>query len=146
MFRARDCVDFDQMLDMARTEAHGFEPPLPDDEVAKVARSAWRYTAEGRNWFGVGRGLVIPYAAIDDLMMQNPDAFLILSRLRRHNQGRDNFYVANAMAASMPVDGWNRERFAAARKYLLDTGHLVLVRPASRHTGAALYKFGKIAG
>jgi len=49
---AHQCDDFDQLLDYARTQNEQFGEPMTEAEVLKSANSIWKYTIEGRNWFG----------------------------------------------------------------------------------------------
>ncbi len=107
-------------------------PPLPDPEVIEIASGAWGYEARGSNWFGTGRRVVASHDEMDRL---SPDAFYLLTRLRRHHWGR-NFLVANAMADTL---GWSRKRFAAARAELERLGKIKLLRKANQWQGAALY-------
>ena len=132
--------DFDALLDVARTHNYEFSPPLSDAEVAKTARSAWDMTVQGKNWFGSGERVVTTFDEIDGLMRDHPDAFLLLTMLRRHHS-IGTFVVANAMAGIMSSGGWARKRFATARQVLIDIGELVQVRPASKATGPALFRF-----
>jgi hypothetical protein len=104
-------------------------PPLTEAEVARFAASAWRYQEEGKNLVGCGRAIVTAHALIDGLMLESPDAFLLLMMLKRHHWGRD-FVVANAMAPIMPGGGWTLRRLQCARKTLVDQGYIELVRPA----------------
>jgi hypothetical protein len=85
---------------------------------------------------------VVDIAEVGDLLTKYPDAFALLLILRRHHSGaRQTFAVANAMAATMPGGGWPTKRFAAARRCLEELGVLEQVRPASRASGAAIYRF-----
>ena len=52
MKAAHHCDDFDALLDVALTANANFLPPLPEDEVMKVAKSDWGYTERGENRFG----------------------------------------------------------------------------------------------
>jgi hypothetical protein len=118
------------------------QPPLPQSEVIKTAESALRMEAEGRNWCGAGQRLFIPFDVVDDLLRDAPDAFILLTLLRRRHFGlRNVFFVANAMARSMPGKPWSRLKFSAARAALERRKHIELVRRPSIRTGAALYRF-----
>lgn len=141
MTQAPYCDDADALIDVARTASDAFASPLPDAEVVKTALSAWRYEAEGQNW--IARGRQRPALSEPDaLIWENPDAFLLWKVLRHYNAGRSRFFIANEMAKTMPTRPWDRERFASARKTLLDHGHITLVRRAS--TGrAAVYAWGR---
>lgn len=117
-------------------------PPLSDAEVVKVARSAWSYTEHGENWFGTGRRVVASYDEVDVLMMAHPDAFILLTWLRRHHSGHVEFHVANDMRERMP-GGWRRERFTEARAALEQCRQIEVVRPPSSYHGPAVYRWCK---
>jgi hypothetical protein len=141
MQAAHHCDDLAALLDVARTQNEAFFPPLGDAEVVKTALSAWGYTERGENRFGRGKRLVTTFDAIDGLLHQHPDAFILLTILRRHHDETARFVVANAMAATMPGGGWSIRRFVAARKDLINTGEIVQLRPALKMVGPALYRF-----
>jgi Bifunctional DNA primase/polymerase, N-terminal len=129
--------DIDAVIAAARIRNSTYSPPLPDDEVVKTAASAWGYTASGRNWFGKAQ-VVTSHVEVDELLIEAPDAFLLLVKLRRHNWGQ-TFMVANTMSKTM---GWTRKRLAAAREELTRRGKIVCTRKA--HSAApALYAWGQ---
>ena len=141
MQSARRCGNISNLME----EAVGFNTtqfyePLPADEVLNIVANAWSKETEGTNWFGRGGRVVFDTAEVDDLMQADPDAFLLLTRLRRHHWNRE-FVVANGMAETMPGNGWTRKRFAAARLRLATVGIIEEVRAASRHNGAAVFRF-----
>jgi len=140
MKQARDCPDVESLMGFAmKANDSMFYEPLADEEVLRVVASAWCKEQGGENGFGRGRRVVIPHDHIDGLLHSNPDAFILLTILRANHWGRE-FICANAMAESMPGGGWRRQRFAAARHVLEQAGEIVLVRPASRQTGPAVYR------
>jgi hypothetical protein len=128
-------MDFDTLVDLARNRNATYSPPMPDEEVIRVATSAWGYTVTGRNWFGSSGKVVTSTEDIDEMLVEAPDAFLLLVKLRRHNWGA-TFIVANALATSM---GWDTERFIAARKELERKGKLVRIRKGNRFQGASVF-------
>jgi hypothetical protein len=140
MAQAHFCDDLDALLDIAQTANASFLPPLSDAEVAKIARSAWGYEERGENWLGAGQRVVTSHAEVDKLMQAHPDAFLLLTLVRRNHWGRE-FVLANAMAKRMPGGGWSRKRLAAARRYLEEHGPIEMVSPACRQLGPAIYRF-----
>lgn len=117
-----------------------FYEPLPDAEVLKVVASAWAKETSGANWFGRGGRVIFDSAEVDELLQQHPDAFVLLTILRRNHWGRQ-FVVANGMAETMPGGGWRRHRLAGARQRLIDADVIEEIRPASRANGPALFKF-----
>jgi hypothetical protein len=141
MYHARYCDLLDDLIDVARTyNEEILQPPLNDAEVLKVARSAWEYEERGQNWVGHGRIVAIGHNEIDGLLDENPDAFILLTKLRRHHWNHD-FVVANKMSDIMPGGRWTIKRFASARRELEQRGYLKQVRPASRKNGPALYRW-----
>jgi hypothetical protein len=141
MSQARDCPDVEQLMGFAmKANAAMFYEPLPDEEVLRVVASAWTKETSGENMFGRGGRVVIPADQIDELLRTYPDAFILLTILRRHHWGRE-FVCANAMSETMPGGGWPEKRFSAARRKLEEIGEIELVRAASRHHGPAIYTF-----
>jgi hypothetical protein len=140
MVLSRSCETEEQLLRLALAENAKFPLPLDDREVKKLARSAWDYEERGLNFIGVGHVVPIRHAEIDEVMAESPDAFILLTKLRRHHWARP-FVVANAMAEVMPPDGWPVKRLAAARSYLERNGYIQQIRNAGRGIGPALYKW-----
>jgi hypothetical protein len=141
MSRAHDCGSISELMEAAvqRNSAMFFEP-LPDQEVLQIVASAWAKELAGENWFGRGSRVVLDAAEIDGLLNSDPDAFVLLTMLRRHHWRRQ-FVIANAMADSMPRGGWRRQRFAAARRRLIEIGAIEEIRPPSPQRGPAVYQF-----
>jgi hypothetical protein len=138
----RGCSKFEDLIGVAMTyNRDQFYEPLPEAEVLSVVASVLSYESQGKNWFGHGARVTFNNDEIDDLLMAEPDAFVLLTVLRRHHWGRD-FVIANGMAENMPGGGWNRKRFASARQILLSRGEIELLRAASSYHGPALYRFG----
>jgi hypothetical protein len=70
-------------LDRARTLNERFEEPMPDGEVATIARSIWKYTSKGRNRFGQ-HGSWLPLADVDALIAE-PFTLELLNWLQARN-------------------------------------------------------------
>jgi Bifunctional DNA primase/polymerase, N-terminal len=136
MRQARHCDDYGALLDVATTINNDMLEPMSDAEVARAATSAWGYEERGQNWCGIGKAVVTTHDEIDGLLMQAPDAFLLLQVLRRHHWGRE-FCIANDMHRMM---GWRRQRFTAARRRLIDEGLIIETRPAN-HWHPAQYRW-----
>jgi hypothetical protein len=100
-----------------------------DSEIVKRCNYWWGKTQKGENRFGVGKHVLSTHALIDDLMLRNLDAYALLTLLKRHHWGRQ-FYFANAIGECL---GWGHVRVAAARKALIDEGHVTIIRHATRH-------------
>ena len=75
------------------------EPQMPDQDVVKVAQSAWRYEQEGRNLIGRGRSLVTTHSLIDELIGESQDAFILFTLLRRHQWERVKDFIAACVLA-----------------------------------------------
>jgi hypothetical protein len=124
----------DELIAIAREMNEMMAEPWPDNlahsEIVKRCKYWWDKTQKGENRFGVGEHVSTDHSIVDDLMANNPDAFLLLTYLRRHHWGRD-FRLANEACVLMPGGGWTRKRFAAARSPLIAAGHLIVVKPPS---------------
>jgi bifunctional DNA primase/polymerase-like protein len=130
---ARQAETLDALLIEASALNATLQTPLPDHQIVSTCRYWWRKTEQGENFIGSGGGLVvIPHARIDDLMMNDPDGFLLLTFLQRMHWGRE-FVLANETSTIMPEGGWTRKRFAAARERLIEAGYLIIVRQTNGH-------------
>ena len=102
-----------------------------DSEIVKRCKYWWDKTKKGENWFGLGKYVRSTHAELDN-MLANPrdqDAWLLLTFLRRHHWARD-FKLANATHELL---GWTLRRFVAARRRLIETKQIVVVRrPTSK--------------
>jgi hypothetical protein len=142
MCQAHHCDSFDALLDVARTQNDQANmPPLNDAKVVKITQSAWRYTEKGTNRFGQ-HGVWFTTQEANALITTDPDQFLLLAYLRANNGPDGTFMVANGLASVMPLP---RKRLAAARHRLEQT-QLEMVRPASKYTGPALYRWKSKGG
>ena len=121
--------DLDALLDVVRTRNLDCQRPLADAEVVKATSSAWRYEQEGHNLVGCGRAMVITHATFDALI-ENPDAWLLYSHLRRHHWGRD-FLLAKGMAAQM---GWRLRKWKSARDDLVRLGIIHCIHPGGQRS------------
>ncbi len=141
MSKAARCSNINVLMEEAMSFNRAeFYEPLPDYEVLRVVASSWAKELSGSNWFGRGGRVIFDTAEVDDLLHHEPDAFMLLTILRRHHWGRD-FVVANGMAERMPKGGWRRQRLAAARQRLMDLGVIEEVRPSSCRVGPAVFRF-----
>ena len=106
-------------------------PPLPHAEVLSVVRSAWGYTAKGRNWVRGGTGGVLLDVREVDLLLGDPDALCLLAFLRKTHGGtglRVFPVAAKAMADARTLPGWGWKRIRAAADALVIGGHLRMER------------------
>jgi len=134
MRAAHYCDDYDALLDVAHTANADFLPPLTDDEVVKVAKSAWGYAERGDNWFG-RHGVFFSTEEANRLIASDQDLFILLAFLRANNGPASTFWVANGLAKKF---GWGLKRFAATRRRL-ETTHIRMVRRPSTASGPAQY-------
>jgi hypothetical protein len=124
---AHQAKSLDDLLDHAREINEMMPEPLSDAEVLAKCKYWWGKTQEGENWYGVGQYVRSTHAEIDSMLtnLGDQDALLVLTYLRRHHWGRD-FHLGNAMHASL---GWTVKRFTAARRRLIEMGHVMVLRP-----------------
>jgi hypothetical protein len=141
MEQARPCDDFNQLLDRAQTFNADCFPPLGEAEVIKTAESAWKYTAEGRNWFG-SRGMVaVPGNVVMDL--QADELYLLMRLSRAHAGLRETFAIG--LKGMSEVLGWTVRRLTRARDGLLDKGYLDRIRQGGKRAkNTALYRFSDV--
>ena len=97
LHEARHCDDLDTLCDVARTRNSEFSPPLEDDEVMKVAASAWRYEVDGRNYSG-GRCAVFSTADVLPLMPDPYVAALMVWAKTRFKPDSE-FWIADGLGA-----------------------------------------------
>ena len=120
--------------------------PLPVDEVLRTASGAWDKQATGSNWVGSEPKVILQASEIDRLFLPADgvvsgaaqDAMVLLTLLRRLHFGKPSFFCANEFRRRF---GWSLPKFQLARKFLIDSGCVLMVRHASRDNGAALYRF-----
>lgn len=139
MRSARGCGTIAELMELAaQANQTLFYEPLTHAEVQKIVQSAWGKQIAGENWFGSDGRVVFKGEEVDGLLKESPDAFILLAMIRHRHWGRD-FVLANAMAETMPDEGWTVKRFRAARFHLLKAEFIDQVRPASRWS-PALYR------
>src|SRR5262249_20931669 len=111
-------------------------PPMPSEEIMQVAENAWNYTEQGRNYFGQ-HGIWFSTLEYSQMVLDDGDAFRLLTYLKMQNGVYARFMIANGMAAAFK---WSRKRLAVARQRLLDLQIIEQTRAASSQ-GPALYKW-----
>ena len=144
--RSLTCGDDLRAYALAINANGGFDPPLPVDEVLRTASSAWEKQASGTNWVGSEPRVVLQASEIDRIFLpadgiasaSAQDAMVLLTILRRLHFGRPSFFCANEFRRRL---GWSLPKFQLARKFLVDSGCLSMIRHASRENGAALFRF-----
>ena len=118
------CDTFDALVDRLRwINERSCDPPLPEADVAKTARSAWNYEQEGRNYVGMGQLLITPAATFKALIsVPGGCEALALHMLLRsiHKTGAQFAVAPKAMARDQTLPGWSHVRVRKARKILVD--------------------------
>jgi hypothetical protein len=148
------CGKVDELFAMAHAENAGYEPPLPDAEVEKVARNAWTIDRGGRNRVAnSGQGPVVDVGCrwVARLASFSPkhggDALLLYIILRGQHAARDKrgerFAVAARAMKRDQVLTWTEGRFRLATKVLVAFGLLVPVKQGGHGKGdVTLCRFG----
>ena len=131
MRQAHKAASFEELLAFALGINADLSPPMENEEVMKVASSAWGYTERGENRFGQ-HGAYFPVEEFASFL-HDQDAFFLLAFLRVHNGPRVQFWVSNGLSENL---GWRVKRLAAARQRLIDLGCIEQIRRPSRHTPA----------
>jgi hypothetical protein len=137
MREAKRVDDYAQLLDRAMTVNDSMEQPMEQQEVARIASNVRGYTERGQNRFGQ-HGAWFPLDEVE-AFSADPDDFFLLGFLRAHNHPDSTFMVANGLAERF---GWWRQRLAASRRRLIQSGYLKVVRQAGQQT-PALYRRGR---
>lgn len=135
--QARHCDSIDDLLDVARTfNAFSCVPELPDGQVVKTARSAWRCQQDGRNWSGGPARAVFTTDDVERLL-HDPDAFTFLAKLKiTHGNRSDPFALdAKAMRLANVIPGWGRNKYMAVTESLRRTGDLDRVYTGGKKPG-----------
>ena len=142
--RVCHCVDFDELLDVARTwneelRDHGYEP-LEDTILIRRARVVWQHYQQGRFVPMIGKGGIAKMTRneLDALFSLNPKtasyAHTLLTRLKMEHSARcargETFAICpKAMERDQVLPGWTRERYEKARDLLLEARLIKRVRP-----------------
>lgn len=139
MRSARSCDSLDALMGVALAFNRELAVPLPDEEVASVANSAWEYTVKGSSHFGKGEVVRITR---DEMMLLGPgsEAVNLLTFLRMRNGSTANFMIANGLRQHL---GWSLKRIRSARKNLITARMVEQSSAPSSETGAALYRWSK---
>jgi hypothetical protein len=100
------------LLDELESANDRFDPPLPQAEVERIARSVWKYEREGGNFVGSrGYGYYASFEALD-LLVARPhgsDAYVLGHLLMRHHWREAQFPASpEAMAKLSLIAGWVR--------------------------------------
>lgn len=140
---APHCTDFDDLLDVARTHNEFLlAAPLPDSEVISIAKSAWRYEQEGRNWIGKSPRTILTR---EELMIfaghkRGGDALLFWAYLESQHARRKVAFALDreAMARERMLPNWTAWRYRCAISALLELELLELVEVGKRRKNKKL--------
>jgi Bifunctional DNA primase/polymerase, N-terminal len=129
------CGTRDQLLDAARKHNAQCAEPMEDKEVSQIVDSVWNMTREGRNVIGLPGAFCL---TLDHLEIEDMAAFKLLAFLRAHQGPHATFWCTNSLAERFGLD---RERFAKARRDLIERGYLVPLKQAGKGH-PAVYRWG----
>jgi len=143
---ADHCDTVDDLIDVAQTFSMNCDPPMPDAEVMRTAKSVWGYLERGELWHRGDEQRIVLGERENYLFVQNLDAFALYHTLRMAHGARSEPFavVCKAMGAArvIPTFGVDPRRYKAALKYLLSVGFLRLVHQGGRRKGdPSLYTF-----
>jgi hypothetical protein len=121
------CDTLDDVIDVAQTyNDQSCNPPLPDDEVIKVAKSAWKITEAGNNRIGQ-HGSWLTKDTVNG-MIGEPYALSLLAFVSAQNGPNATFWVADGLRDKL---GWPRRAFQKARRTLIKSGWIkALTKPS----------------
>lgn len=131
---AKGVDSFDDLLDYAHTRNEEADPPLADGEVVSVARSAWRYTLDGKNFVGTSGSVVFTAEEVEELARRFPgDASVMLMKLmlahgHRIERGEAFALSTPSMEKAGTLPGWTRPNLRTAIINLERVGLLEAVR------------------
>jgi len=125
----RECDDLDALLDVLATRNQDLAEPLPLNEIARIATSAWGRETTGTNWVGKEQRAQIKASVVRRLssLENGPDALMLLIHLRldhgaRQTRGEEFAISPRAMSAARKIGHWSPQRYRNARQSLLDLG------------------------
>jgi Bifunctional DNA primase/polymerase, N-terminal/Primase C terminal 1 (PriCT-1) len=147
------CDNFEGLLDVAETiNENACDPRLRQFEVKKIARSVWRYQAEGRNWVGQPARAIIANEVRQALLTEKygADALVLLVVLQQSHGGRNGPFAisAKAMAKTSVIPCWNNSpnRYRNAWRTLTRLGILRIVHQGGRRPkDPRLFVFGSLS-
>jgi hypothetical protein len=149
LLSVEQCTDPQTLLEAARAySAEAFADPLPDYEIASVAKSVWRTHSEGRNFVARARlrseqTILLRSGPMSQLeSLGSADALALFVILQKRYGGLEQFPIANEAHR----DDWTLDlslmRLRRARQSLLQLGLVAAVKAASSGGGAALFRWG----
>jgi hypothetical protein len=135
------CDVFKDLADVAQTFNMHCQPPLPDAQVLKTARSVWGYHERGELWTPGGPPRVkLTGGEHGELtkLYANPDALALYCKLQESHAAREKPFAISprAMHNANVITGFGSERrYRIARKWLLDNELIICVHHGGRGNG-----------
>jgi hypothetical protein len=103
------------------------EPPLPESELLRCAKSAWTYQLRGRNVFAGG---ITPFERLRRSGSRSAvDAYYLYGLIERANWNRDKFALSKAFAKAIR---WGENRYRKARRTLESAGLIRCIHPGGK--------------
>lgn len=129
--QARNATSQEELIQMVSHANRQFADPLPADEVLSVSNSAWKYKMQNRIMVGGGEATAVVFQSDIDHLWNEPNALMLLTRLRLANGWRNGepFPLASAFAESMDM---SIPTFRSARDVLVDRYFLEIMHPGGR--------------
>jgi hypothetical protein len=139
LFDARHCETLEELLDCAETANDDVPDPLRRPEVEQIARSAWKYQQEERNWSGQEAVAQIPESIRAKICcgQAGSDALALYVLLRtKHSARNDEFCIAiDAMIKAELLPCVTKMRLRRARDHLCTVGVIERVHIGGRGKG-----------
>ncbi|MGN7614022.1 bifunctional DNA primase/polymerase [Magnetococcales bacterium HHB-1] len=131
------------LIEKAREINNDFDPPLPDREAVRTARSVYKLKISGRLMVKGNR--YVPVMTENELekLMHKPRAGMLYQFLRLNHEGyREEFTI---MAKSMAVNSipWSEKIIRENIKYLIKLGFIVKTHTGKGTGDPSTYKFTK---
>lgn len=123
-----------QVMNFCREYNSTFKPPLPDQEVVKVAGSVWKMKTVGRLYGGNKRALVIP-ETIHVLLMHEAGNVVKLFNYIRFNIASDHIGFAICPKAMTKPLNMSRHTIEKARERLLEMGFIQRIHKGGAYRG-----------
>jgi hypothetical protein len=126
---ARHVDSLDDLIDVALTRNSDLPEPLPDQEAAGCARSAWNYEVKGKNMIGSGGCAQFDQDELRSIGTDG-DLMLFLAHLRANHACRQEpFVVANALAKRI---GWSIPYIRKLRGAAEARGFIECIHPGGK--------------
>lgn len=118
----KHCDDLGVLFDVAQTinQDHTVDS-LPDNELRRIAESAWNYEVADSNWVGKEARVQLTVSEIDRLIPHSDALALWVVIMRCHwDKNRGPFALSpKAMDRDQVIPGWGAKRYRSAIKVLI---------------------------